>query len=104
MFDLSSILVVVSYSLCDVFGLDPNEVDPCITVEGYAIPDPATLADPTAAAYPIPQTKKIAGKCCQPFGRTTALWGCLSPPGVPALPPPGGSKLDLRLVAPRPSS
>ena len=51
MFDLSSILVVVSYSLCDVFGLDPNEVDPSITVEGFAIPDPATLADPTAAAY-----------------------------------------------------
>lgn len=25
--------------------------------------------------YPVPQTKKIAGKCCQPFGRTTALWG-----------------------------
>lgn len=25
--------------------------------------------------YPIPQTKKIMGKCCQPFGRTTALWG-----------------------------
>ena len=25
--------------------------------------------------YPIPQTKKIAGKCCQPFGRSTALWG-----------------------------
>ncbi len=25
--------------------------------------------------YPIPQTKKISGKCCQPFGRTTALWG-----------------------------
>ena len=51
MFDLSSILVVVSYSLCDVFELDPNEVDPSITVDGYAIPDPATLADPTAAAY-----------------------------------------------------
>ena len=51
MFDLSSILVVVSYSLCDVFGLDPNEVDPSITVEGFAIPDPATLADPTAASY-----------------------------------------------------
>ena len=51
MFDLSSILVVVSYSLCEVFGLDPNEVDPSITVEGFAIPDPATLADPTAAAY-----------------------------------------------------
>lgn len=25
--------------------------------------------------YPIPQTEKIAGRCCQPFGRTTALWG-----------------------------
>ena len=25
--------------------------------------------------YPIPQTQQIAGKCCQPFGRTTALWG-----------------------------
>lgn len=25
--------------------------------------------------YPIPQTKKIAGKCCQPFGRTSILWG-----------------------------
>jgi conjugal transfer pilus assembly protein TraU len=25
--------------------------------------------------HPIPQTKKIAGRCCQPFGRTTALWG-----------------------------
>lgn len=25
--------------------------------------------------YPIPQTQKINGRCCQPFGRTTALWG-----------------------------
>ena len=25
--------------------------------------------------YPIPQTKKILGRCCQPFGRTTTLWG-----------------------------
>ncbi len=25
--------------------------------------------------YPVPQTKKIVGKCCQPFGRTSALWG-----------------------------
>lgn len=24
--------------------------------------------------YPIPQTKKILGRCCQPFGRSTALW------------------------------
>ena len=51
MFDLSSILVVVSYSLCEVFGLDPNEVDPSITVDGYVIPDPTTLADPVAASY-----------------------------------------------------
>lgn len=25
--------------------------------------------------YPIPQTQKINGKCCQPYGRTTAIWG-----------------------------
>ncbi|MBK6616888.1 MAG: TraU family protein [Nitrosomonas sp.] len=25
--------------------------------------------------YPIPQTLKIAGKCCQPLGRSTVLWG-----------------------------
>lgn len=25
--------------------------------------------------YPVPQTTKIAGRCCQPFGRTTVLWG-----------------------------
>jgi conjugal transfer pilus assembly protein TraU len=25
--------------------------------------------------YPVPQTKKIEGKCCQPFGRTTVVWG-----------------------------
>lgn len=50
MFDLSEILVSVSYSLVDVFGLDPNEVDPSITVDGFAIPDPATLADPSKAA------------------------------------------------------
>lgn len=25
--------------------------------------------------FPIPQTKKILGRCCQPYGRTTALWG-----------------------------
>lgn len=25
--------------------------------------------------YPIPQTKKIDGRCCQPFGRTTITWG-----------------------------
>jgi len=26
-------------------------------------------------SFPIPQTKKILGRCCQPIGRTTALWG-----------------------------
>ena len=51
MFDISSILVAVTYSLCDVFGLDPNEVDPSITIDGFAIPDPATLTDPVAIAY-----------------------------------------------------
>jgi len=51
MFDLSSILVTVAYSLVDAFGLDPNEVDPAITVDGYAIPDPSTLTDPVAASY-----------------------------------------------------
>lgn len=25
--------------------------------------------------YPVPQTEKVAGRCCQPFGRSTALWG-----------------------------
>jgi conjugal transfer pilus assembly protein TraU len=25
--------------------------------------------------YPVAQTKKIAGRCCQPYGRTTAFWG-----------------------------
>jgi len=25
--------------------------------------------------YPIPQTQKILGRCCQPFGRSTILWG-----------------------------
>ncbi len=24
--------------------------------------------------YPVPQTTKIAGQCCQPFGRSTILW------------------------------
>jgi conjugal transfer pilus assembly protein TraU len=29
----------------------------------------------TQLTYPIPVTEKIEGKCCQPFGRTTVLWG-----------------------------
>lgn len=48
---LQSILVPKSFSLAATFGLDPNEVDPSLTVEGFEIPDPATLADPLAAAH-----------------------------------------------------
>jgi conjugal transfer pilus assembly protein TraU len=29
----------------------------------------------TQLTYPIPNTDKEAGRCCQPFGRTTVLWG-----------------------------
>ena len=29
----------------------------------------------TQMTYPIPNTAKINGTCCQPFGRTTVLWG-----------------------------
>jgi len=25
--------------------------------------------------YPIPRTEKINGRCCSPFGRSTAIWG-----------------------------
>lgn len=51
MFDLSEILVPCTFSLVQAFGLDPNEVDPGHTVDGYVIPDPLTLTDPVAAAY-----------------------------------------------------
>ncbi|MBS4019877.1 MAG: AAA family ATPase [Dechloromonas sp.] len=47
MFDLSDILVPAQYRVCDAFGWP--EVDPAIVVDGYAIPDPATLEDPDAA-------------------------------------------------------
>jgi conjugal transfer pilus assembly protein TraU len=25
--------------------------------------------------YPVPNTQKDAGQCCQPYGRTTMIWG-----------------------------
>ncbi|HRZ62856.1 MAG TPA: TraU family protein, partial [Rubrivivax sp.] len=25
--------------------------------------------------YPVPATAKEAGQCCQPYGRTTMIWG-----------------------------
>jgi conjugal transfer pilus assembly protein TraU len=40
---------------------------------------PQILMDKTqykySMLYPVPQTRKIAGRCCQPFGRSTILWG-----------------------------
>ncbi len=50
MFDLSEVLVPVQYSMVDAFGLDPKEVNPAITVDGYEIPDPSTFNDPEIAA------------------------------------------------------
>jgi conjugal transfer pilus assembly protein TraU len=29
----------------------------------------------TQLTYPVPNTSSIDGKCCQPFGRTTVVWG-----------------------------
>lgn len=29
----------------------------------------------TQLTYPVPNTQATLGKCCQPFGRTTVLWG-----------------------------
>lgn len=40
---------------------------------------PQVIMDKTEFKYqmlfPVPQTTPIAGKCCQPLGRTTVLWG-----------------------------
>ncbi len=48
--------------------------------DGACYKYPKYLMDKTDYKYtmvfPKPQ-KKIAGKCCQPFGRTTALWGSM---------------------------
>lgn len=41
----------------------------------YFLPQMDKRAYKTQMLYPIPNTKKIAGKCCQPFGRQTVLWG-----------------------------
>lgn len=41
----------------------------------YPIPLMDKRTYKTQMLYPIPNTKKIAGKCCQPLGRTTTLWG-----------------------------
>lgn len=41
----------------------------------YFLPAMDKTAYKTQLTYPIPNTDKIDGKCCQPFGRTTVLWG-----------------------------
>lgn len=41
----------------------------------YLLPQMDKTAYKTQLTYPIPNTDKDNGKCCQPFGRTTVLWG-----------------------------
>ncbi|TRZ99108.1 MAG: hypothetical protein D4R84_02625 [Rhodocyclaceae bacterium] len=48
MSDLNKILVPKTFPLASTFGFDPKKVDPAITVQGYEIPDPATLGQDEA--------------------------------------------------------
>lgn len=41
----------------------------------YFLPVMDKRAYKTQLVYPIPATAKDGGKCCQPFGRTTIVWG-----------------------------
>ncbi len=41
----------------------------------YFLPQMDKTAYKTQLTYPIPNTTKDNGRCCQPFGRTTAIWG-----------------------------
>lgn len=41
----------------------------------YFLPVMDKTAYKMQMTYPIPNTAKDGGKCCQPFGRTTVLWG-----------------------------
>src|SRR5215510_4882271 len=41
----------------------------------YFLPVMDKTAYKTQLTYPIPNTAKEDGKCCQPFGRTTVVWG-----------------------------
>lgn len=47
--------------------------------DGYCGYYPQLVMDKTnykyQMTYPTPQTEKILGRCCQPIGRTTLLWG-----------------------------
>src|SRR5437667_2846265 len=42
---------------------------------GYILPIMDKSAYKLQMSYPIPNTLKIDGHCCQPFGRTTQIWG-----------------------------
>ena len=41
----------------------------------YLLPVMDKTAYKTQMTYPVPNTEKINGKCCQPFGSTTVIWG-----------------------------
>lgn len=41
----------------------------------YFLPVMDKAAYKAQLTFPIPSTGKIVGRCCQPFGRTTVLWG-----------------------------
>ena len=41
----------------------------------YFLPVMDKTAYKTQLVYPIPNTAKDGGRCCQPFGRSTLLWG-----------------------------
>ena len=41
----------------------------------YFLPQMDKTAYKTQLTYPIPNTAKDEGLCCQPFGRTTVIWG-----------------------------
>jgi conjugal transfer pilus assembly protein TraU len=47
--------------------------------EGMCSLYPQVLMDKTnykaQMLYPVPNTQKVDGKCCHPFGRTTTIWG-----------------------------
>lgn len=46
---------------------------------GLCGPYPLPIMDKThyrlQMVYPVPATAKLDGQCCQPYGRTTSLWG-----------------------------
>ena len=47
--------------------------------DGLCSPYPQPVMDKTQykyqMLYPVTQTEKINGRCCQPFGRSTVIWG-----------------------------